>query len=136
MRDFSPVQRIFLGLLASVAISLLIAWFDFYIVPYSMPGPYINEYVMDNLVFAGIRMTMGLFVAVAVGAFIARRGFLLPILIFFVVVQAIGRTYAYIDGRNLAELDIPGAVLNAITAVVAVKFGEWVARELAKTRQS
>lgn len=134
MRDFSPTQRILLGLIASVAVVVLIAWIDSHIVPHSMPGPYIKEYVMDNFVFYGIRMTMGLFVAVTVGAFIARRGFMWLVLIFFVAVQVVGRIVAFIDGRSAAEMDIPGAIMNAITAVVAVKFGEWVAREVAKTR--
>ena len=136
MRDLSPTQRIFLGLIASIVIVVLIAWIDSHIVPRSMPGPYINEYVMDNFVFAGIRITMGLFVAVAVGAYIARRGLMWPVLIFFVAVQVIGRMVAYIEGRSVADMDIPGAIMNAITAVVAVKFGEWVAREVAKTRHN
>ena len=134
MRNLLPTRRVLLGLAASVAILVLIAWIDSYIVPRSMPGPYINEYVMDNFVFAGIRMTMGLFVAVTVGAFIAQRGFMWPVLIFFVAVQVVGRTVAFIDGHSVADMDIPGAIMNVITAVVAVKFGEWVAREVAKSR--
>ena len=124
-------QRVFIGLATTVILFILFRVLDEFVVPRAIYGDDIGAFIG-----ASVRLIMAIFASVTVGAFIARRGLLMPIMVFVIAVWSISlaNTYAhredYLTTLRVVDLDWPEAIMAILTTIVAVKTGEWIARRV------
>ena len=89
---------------------------------------------IETFVASHVRANMVLFASVAVGAYVARTGFMIPALTLVIVVWGVTLLNTYVHRENyltelrLIDLDWPGAFMAIVSTVVAVKVGHWIRR--------
>lgn len=129
MPDKSTNGQVFAGLAIAALVFLLLRAVDSVFFDHASDIDRMTSFIGSHQ-----RATMAYFAAATIGAFVARRGLLWPImsLVVLVWVVTLSYTYAhredYLTTLRVIDLDWPGAIMAITATAIAVKTGEWIAR--------
>ena len=124
-----PNRRVAFGFAAAIGAFIALRFIDVFLLHPMFPGDYLLKIAPSST-----RLILAVYASVTIGAYVARRRLMVPMISAVAFVWGFGLFYSYahqgdyITTLRVVDLNWPEFIMIIVAAVLAVRTGEWIAK--------